>query len=97
MRSGKCNLIDAICYENDDVCIAVIEARADVNAVDCNLLTPLHYAAYMGNPVLVRMLLEANANVFALDSNNQSPLHEVSGNEDTIRALLEAKALLESA
>ena len=52
---------------------ALIKAGAEVDALDSNQDSPLHYAAQF-NPAAVQVLVEANAKVNVLDKLNYSPL-----------------------
>ena len=53
---------------------ALLRQGADVNALDKNGLTPLHYAAVMGSPEKVDALLRAGAIANAKDKGGQTPL-----------------------
>ena len=53
---------------------ALIEAGAEVEALDGDQYSPLHYAASL-NPAAVQVLVQANAKVNVLDKWNRSPLY----------------------
>lgn len=57
--------------------------------------TALHYAASNGRARIVQMLIEAGANVNELDNNKVTALNRARflGNEETIRTLLDNKAI----
>jgi tankyrase len=54
----------------------LIELGVDVNARDCRLWTPLHFAARTKHPAVVRLLIEAGADVNAKDNEGITPLHQ---------------------
>ncbi len=56
-----------------DVITTLLEAGADVAAVNVRSVTPLHMAVQ--NPEAARALIEAGANVNAVDLAGRSPLH----------------------
>jgi ankyrin repeat protein len=67
-----------------------------VNAWSADGFTPLHFAAFLGGPAAVRLLLDAGADVGAISRNEMQvqPLHSAaaSGNVDACRLLLEGGA-----
>ena len=71
----------------------LIEAGADVDAVDSDQWSPLHYAS-MRNPAVVPVLLEAGAKVNVLDNIQRSPLLEAAWakQEASVVALMAASA-----
>jgi ankyrin repeat protein len=64
----------------------------DVNAVDRESRTALHFAAALGLPELVEMLVQAGADVNVQDSQGLTALHMACGyaRPTTVRALVEA-------
>ena len=56
----------------------LLKNGAQVNAGDGRLMTPLHWAAYVGCPEVAQILLEHGADVGAQDDSGQVPLHFVS-------------------
>ena len=71
----------------------LIEAGADVDAVDSDQSSPLHYAS-MWNPALVPVLLEAGAKVNVLDVVQCSPLYWAAlfDHKESVIALTKASA-----
>ena len=71
----------------------LIVAGADVNALDSDQESPLHYAAEM-NPDIVPVLLESGANVNLLNYNSLSPLYYAafSDHDSAVAALMAANA-----
>ena len=71
----------------------LIEAGADVDAVDSDQSSPLHYASGW-NPAIVPVLLEAGAKVNVLDNRQRSPLFLAAWNkhEASVVALMAASA-----
>ena len=76
-----------------EVVRVLIEAGADVNALDSDQDSPLHLAAEM-NPEIVPALLEAGATVNLLDNNHLSPLFfaAFSDHDSAVAALMAAGA-----
>ena len=76
-----------------EVVRVLIEAGADVNALDSDRDSPLHLAAEM-NPEIVPVLLEAGATVNLLDNNQHSPLlyAAFSDHDSAVDALIAAGA-----
>ena len=76
-----------------EVVRTLIEAGADVNALDSDQDSPLHLAAEM-NPEIVPALLEAGATVNLLDNNHLSPLFfaAFSDHDSAVAALMAAGA-----
>ena len=52
----------------------MIEAGAEVDALDSDHYSPLHWAAML-NPAAVQVLVQANAKVNVLNGCNNSPLY----------------------
>ena len=71
----------------------LIEAGADVDAVDSDQSSPLHYASGW-NPAIVPVLLEAGAKVNVLNNLQWSPLFYAAYNEQeaSVVALMAASA-----
>ncbi len=53
----------------------LLSKKAEINATNDFLRTPLHYAALMGHLEVVKLLCQANANIHALDARGSPPLH----------------------
>ena len=71
----------------------LIEAGADVNAVDSSQQSPLHFASSW-NPAVVPVLLEAGAKVNILDVVQCSPLYWAAlfDHKESVIALMKASA-----
>lgn len=56
--------------------------------------TPLHWMAYLGDALAVKLLLDSGAAIDAADSEGNTPLHEAVGarQADDVRLLLERGA-----
>ena len=70
---------------------ALIEAGSDVNSLESDQMSPLHYASY-GNPNVVPVLLQAGANVNQLDKWDRTPLLLASLKNTVVSMLLDAGA-----
>lgn len=69
----------------------IIMAGADVNAPKKSIgWTPLHYAAYVGNAKLVKLLIDKGAKTLIFDKQHQTPLHWAAskGNLESAEILL---------
>ena len=74
--------------------LLVIDARADLNAVNANGASPLLAAAAMGHGEIVVFLLEAGANPNNRTNDGETPLYHAAkhGPLDMVRELVRAKA-----
>lgn len=74
----------------------LLEQGVDVNAVDDQLSTPLHRAAYYENLEVLELLIASGANLDAQDKYGETPLLELLGWSDApyicLKALLAAGA-----
>ncbi|CAF0882998.1 unnamed protein product [Adineta ricciae] len=91
-RSGVPNLVHACLNskEQEEFCIDLIRAGADVRLVDeTTNRTALHNACLSGSENVVRELLRAKADPDALDNTQAAPVHEAAkgGNFEPIRVL----------
>ena len=78
---------------------AVIEKSPRlVDARDGDGSTPLHYAAFSGDPDLVRFLIDKGAKVGSMDAKSKTPLHIAVMNDrrEAAAALLERGAAVEA-
>ena len=73
---------------------AELNSGADVMARSDYDETPLHYAAALGTPENIQVLIKAGADVMARSVVGKTPLHEAAsmGEDGTIEALLDAGA-----
>ncbi|MGH0181623.1 UNVERIFIED_CONTAM: hypothetical protein FKN15_007196 [Acipenser sinensis] len=95
-----CMVADADCVElllekgaeKDESCVELLlEYGAVADALDGNLDTPLHWAAFKDNAECVRTLLEGGASPDPRDYNQDTPLSwaAMKGNLESVRVLLE--------
>jgi ankyrin repeat protein len=72
----------------------LLNAGADVHAVDNEGYTPLHWAAKIDSLDIVKMLLDAGADVDVQDNNGTTPLHKaaVKNSSRVVKMLLKAGA-----
>ena len=84
---------------NSATALALVDARADVNAHQDDGTTALHWAAYHDDLPLLRRLLKAGAKVNVSNDYGSTPLAEAAERADpeAIRLLLAAGADVESA
>ncbi|CAI6340473.1 unnamed protein product [Periconia digitata] len=69
----------------------------DVNSIDANGRTALHWAAWRGDTYIVRVLVDHHAKVDKTDHENYTPLSRAAqaGHIDSVKVLLQAGASLE--
>jgi ankyrin repeat protein len=93
-RQPQRPLVDAIKAGDRAAVRELLDQRADVNAVQADGTTPLHWAVDRDAVDIVQMLLRAGANVKAANRYGATPLWlaSVNGNAATIGMLLEAGA-----
>jgi ankyrin repeat protein len=70
------------------------KAKANVNARTSTRLSPLHFAAQVGDEFIVALLIESGADVRSRDANEQTPLHFAVSSQNLIavRLLLDFSA-----
>jgi ankyrin repeat protein len=87
-------LAEAAMHEDNAAVRALIQQKADVNAVLPDGTTALHWAAQADDLETVGLLIQAGANVKVKDRYGFTPLYfaATNGNADVIRKLLEAGA-----
>lgn len=95
-------LHQAIIQEDPAKVRALISRGDDIQAVDNDGATPLHYAAYIAHAPIAEILLENGALVDVKNAKGQTPLHEVSGHlhregdEATMEVLIDEGASLDA-
>jgi ankyrin repeat protein len=87
-------LIDAVEKQDMPAFRAVLDQRVNVNMVEADGTTALHWAAHRNNIEMVNALLEAGADVAARNRYGVAPLSlaAVNGNADMLKLLLDAGA-----
>lgn len=75
-------------------CASILSCRANVNATDNFLWTPLHFACHAGQQDIVELLIQSGAAIDALSINNSTPLFRAieSCRLDTVKYLLDIGA-----
>jgi ankyrin repeat protein len=91
---AQSRLIDAIKANDSSAVRALLDARVDVNAVQPDGTTALHWAVDRDTTEIVQLLIRAGANVTATNRYGATPLWlaSLNGNAATIGMLLEAGA-----
>src|SRR5262249_13152520 len=89
-RDSHSALIDAVKAKNHGAIRALIQQHADVNAVDPDGSTALHWAVYGDDNETVELLIHSGANVRALNRYGVMPLALActNGNVAIVEALL---------
>jgi ankyrin repeat protein len=72
----------------------LLDAQANMDAVDCRDLTALHLAAFEGHTAVVQMLLDVQASVNAADTRGYTALHLAAreGRTAIVQLLLKVQA-----
>lgn len=75
-------------------CASILFCRANVNATDNFLWTPLHFACHAGQQDIVELLVKSGAVIDALSISNSTPLSRAieSCRLDTVKYLLDIGA-----
>ncbi len=84
-------LVDAVIRQDAALVALCLQQGKDVNETDADGLSPLHFAAALGNEDIVKMLLDAGANVNYRDPWGMAALHAAlkEGHEAIALALIE--------
>ncbi|CAG9467671.1 unnamed protein product [Pedinophyceae sp. YPF-701] len=96
---GKTALHAAAANGSEDVCLALLQAGANVNAQNESGNTPLHWACLNGHVGVVRLLMAKGGNPTVCNSADRTPVDEaLSGGHDAIvqeigEAMKDAEAL----
>jgi ankyrin repeat protein len=87
-------LVEAAKANDSAGALALVKEKADVNATESDGTSPLHYAVYHDDVMLVESLLKAGANPSASNKYGSTPLLEAAvwGNPVVIDKLLKAGA-----
>lgn len=64
--------------------LLICQYNADVNIVDQSGMSPLHYAAYRRDFLLMSLLIESDANVNLQDTHGYTPLHKSIWSEEKV-------------
>lgn len=88
----------AVYLQFQDGVRVLIKSGANVNAMDADGATPLHWAAWSGNYVIAKMLMANGANPHVMDHMGRSPLDWaiMTGQADIMRLLPQAEPELDS-
>ncbi len=92
--AGNAPIVDAVKRQDKTSARALIKQRADVNAVDAEGMTALHWAAHWDDLETVKMLIRSGAHARVANRYGVTPLHEACtvGNIAMIEVLLDAGA-----
>lgn len=97
--SGQWTRLHQAAKDGDiDAILALLEAKAEVDATDKSQRTPLHLAAKKGHNEAIKFLVKAHARVDTVDEDEWTPLHFAAsnGHTKTVLALLKARANLDA-
>jgi len=94
----KALLVASLAGKCEDV-QSLLGRHANVNAVDSDNRTPLHYASRRGHLSCVELLLDRQANVNAANNASNSPLHyaAANGHQFCVELLLDRQANVNAA
>ena len=86
----------AIAKEFKDVVSILLENGTDINAVNKNGWSTMHWAAFVGNTEILSYLINQGAKVNCTDQDNVTPLHVAAerGQAEAVRLLIENNAKL---
>lgn len=91
---GKTALHLAIELGYEKIALALINAKANLNAMTKGGFTPLHIAAQRGNTELIGLLVNSGSDINICNLVGTTPLHEAAanGHKDAVIQLLKLKA-----
>lgn len=93
-QHGNLSLVDAVQRRDEPALLALLRAKADVDAAQPDGATALAWAVHLGERRMAEALLEAGANVNVADEYGETPLTLAAANADTalIQRLLDLGA-----
>ncbi len=99
VAGGQTLLHRALYQEREDLALAIIDAGADVDAVDNQGVAPMHHAASIGALAVVERLLERGADPDVRSPRYGAPLHHAArhGHAAVVHRLIEAGAAVDAA
>ncbi len=94
VAASDLRLIEAAKSRDKDAVLALLKQHTDVNAIQGDGTTALHWAAHWDNLEIAQLLIQAGANVNAANSNNVTPvtLACTNGSAPMVNELLKAGA-----
>jgi hypothetical protein len=96
--SGKTALIEAINSGHNSIALALIEAKADVDAQTQTGWSPLKLASFLTNSEMTRALITAGSDVNVKDNEGRTALFwaALKGNAEIVQLLIEGGAEIQS-
>ncbi|WP_264687200.1 ankyrin repeat domain-containing protein [Wolbachia endosymbiont (group B) of Rhopobota naevana] len=94
IEKNNWNTLPNVSWSREKMVDILIEMKANVNAVDKDERTPLHWAAGYGRKEIVKALINAEVNVNAVDKDKRTPLHWAANydRKEIVEALINAEA-----
>ena len=74
--------------------LVLINSGANIDHLDNERRSPLHYAAYQGRTEMLKILIKAKVKVNSVDEHNNTPLHAAVsfGNIENVKLLIDANS-----
>lgn len=95
-RSGRTELMNACIDKNFSAALSLLTDDQDVNAIDNDMHSALHFAVQSGSLEITKLLIEAGAEIDCKDSNGNTPLSDAvfnyRGDGGIISALIDSGA-----
>ncbi|BET33462.1 ankyrin repeat domain-containing protein [Wolbachia pipientis] len=94
IEKNNWNTLPNVSWSREKMVDILIGMKANVNAVDKDERTPLHWAAGYGRKEIVKALINAEVNVNAVDKDERTPLHWAANydRKEIVEALINAEA-----